>query len=237
MNLVGAGPALLFHSDGTLKERMLFGIPDSQPYFELIQWAEAAKVGPFTREFHRLQVEHWVWRRVKDHIAAHGGACSVLDIGVYHRRDWLGPHYRTAGLADDASDVDVALDLCAPDAAFGLERVDVVVCTEVLEHTGNPFTAMQTLADLVKPGGLLVASTPFVWPDHHTDDYPDYWRFTRQGWQQLLRIPRDCWQDIEIYDCLWTRYGRMAYDLMLQTEGMVEHDGSPTGFLVQATRC
>lgn len=37
---------------------------------------------------------------------------------------------------------------------------DVVLSTEVIEHTANPLAAVDELSQLVKPGGLLVITTP-----------------------------------------------------------------------------
>jgi 2-polyprenyl-3-methyl-5-hydroxy-6-metoxy-1,4-benzoquinol methylase len=39
---------------------------------------------------------------------------------------------------------------------------DVVLCTEVLEHVPDPVRAFQRLASLVKPGGHLVVTVPFL---------------------------------------------------------------------------
>jgi 2-polyprenyl-3-methyl-5-hydroxy-6-metoxy-1,4-benzoquinol methylase len=44
---------------------------------------------------------------------------------------------------------------------FGGERFDVVICTEVLEHAVNPEALVELLAELVKPGGKLVATVSF----------------------------------------------------------------------------
>ena len=44
-----------------------------------------------------------------------------------------------------------------PDSAF-----DVVVCLEVIEHVANPSRLIASLAATLKPGGLLVLSTPNI---------------------------------------------------------------------------
>lgn len=61
---------------------------------------------------------------------------------------------------------------------------DVVVCTEVLEHTLNPFAAVAEIFRVLRPGGLLVASTPFNFRIH--GPLPDCWRFTEHGIRALL---------------------------------------------------
>lgn len=61
---------------------------------------------------------------------------------------------------------------------------DVVVCTEVLEHTLNPFAAVAEIFRILRPGGLLIASTPFNFRIH--GPLPDCWRFTEHGIRALL---------------------------------------------------
>ncbi|NBP06786.1 MAG: methyltransferase domain-containing protein [Bacteroidetes bacterium] len=62
---------------------------------------------------------------------------------------------------------------------------DIVVCTEVLEHTTNPFGAMHEICRILKKGGLLVVSAPFDFRIH--GPLPDCWRFTIHGWNELLK--------------------------------------------------
>jgi SAM-dependent methyltransferase len=54
-----------------------------------------------------------------------------------------------------------SFDLVNPDETeFG--RYDFVVCSEVLEHAGAPVErAFRTLAQLLKPAGVLILTTPF----------------------------------------------------------------------------
>lgn len=61
---------------------------------------------------------------------------------------------------------------------------DFVVCTEVLEHTLQPFNAVEEIRRLLKPGGLVFASSPFNFRIH--GPLPDCWRFTEHGWRALL---------------------------------------------------
>ncbi len=63
-------------------------------------------------------------------------------------------------------------------------RFDCVFVTEVLEHVSNPFHAIQEIRRVLKPGGLLYASSPLDFRIH--GPLPDNWRFTEHGWKQLL---------------------------------------------------
>ena len=61
---------------------------------------------------------------------------------------------------------------------------DMVVCTEVLEHTLNPFSAVKEIYRILKPGGLVFISTPFNFRIH--GPLPDCWRFSEHGLRALL---------------------------------------------------
>ncbi|TSC58898.1 MAG: type 11 methyltransferase [Candidatus Peregrinibacteria bacterium Greene0416_19] len=66
------------------------------------------------------------------------------------------------------------------DASF-----DVVLCTEVLEHLHTPSMAIAEFRRVLKPGGLLLLTTRFIFPLH---DVPgDYYRYTKYGLRHLLR--------------------------------------------------
>jgi len=75
-------------------------------------------------------------------------------------------------------------DLCKTNDQIPAGRFDMVVCTEVLEHVLNPFAAMAEIRRMLKPGGLLLASSPFNFRIH--GPLPDCWRFTEHGWRALL---------------------------------------------------
>lgn len=45
---------------------------------------------------------------------------------------------------------------------FGPERFDVVLSSECIEHTPDPFEAIRQMAAVLKPGGLISISTPNI---------------------------------------------------------------------------
>ena len=65
------------------------------------------------------------------------------------------------------------------------EMFDIIVCTEVLEHTLDPFSAMKEIYRLLKPSGILLLSVPFNFRIH--GPLPDCWRFTEHGLKELLK--------------------------------------------------
>lgn len=63
--------------------------------------------------------------------------------------------------------------------------VDAVFCIEVLEHVGEPAAAAAEILRVLRPGGCLIGSTPFLLGIHDAPD--DYHRFTRHGVRRLFR--------------------------------------------------
>lgn len=64
-------------------------------------------------------------------------------------------------------------------------RFDVVIFTEVLEHTLNPFDAINEIYRILKPGGVLVMTTPFNFRIYNP--LPDCWRISEHGLRHLLK--------------------------------------------------
>ena len=134
------------------------------------------------------------------------GAYDILDIGTDKRfskelrplrRLFDGKRYLAAGFkpenkfGEDSCDLD--LDVCAidiPDASF-----DCAICIEVLEHCAEPFIAAKELQRILRPGGRLFLTVPFLTGyhgkrvDEHNGShgaFPDYWRFTHQGLERMF---------------------------------------------------
>jgi len=105
------------------------------------------------------------------------GANNVLDVG-----GGIGAsaaYLKTVGKATHATVVDLVGTSCLPeiDRAFGgnledevlLSEVakecgpfDVILCLDVLEHLTDPWTVVDRLSDMLRPGGCIVASIPNV---------------------------------------------------------------------------
>lgn len=77
-------------------------------------------------------------------------------------------------------------DLCQDNCnLINSDRFDIVVCTEVLEHTLQPFDAVNEIMRVLKPGGVALISTPYNFRIH--GPLPDCWRFTEHGLRALFK--------------------------------------------------
>jgi SAM-dependent methyltransferase len=87
---------------------------------------------------------------------------------------------------DEKSGADYIIDICQNnEETIAKETFDIIVCTEVLEHTINPFLAVNEIHRLLKWGGMLLMTTPFNFRIH--GPLPDCWRFTKYGINALLK--------------------------------------------------
>lgn len=113
-------------------------------------------------------------RRYKDH--------AFLDLKGFFTA--ARPSVRVTGCDLLPGDnVDVVVDLTGTPRqvtrALGGRRFDTVLCVSVLEHIPNVFAAAARIESLLRPGGTLFVSVPFVFRYH---GYPgDFWRFTPEA--------------------------------------------------------
>ncbi len=96
--------------------------------------------------------------------------------------------------------------------------VDVVISTQVLEHLPNPALALSEALRVLRPGGRLILSVPGVWPAHERPH--DYWRFTRDGVEHLLRERGVEFSEVVGLGRLWATLGQML-NLELQRKPLV----------------
>jgi len=111
---------------------------------------------------------------------------AVLDVGS------SGSPYKKYIPATEYLRLDVNSET-RPDICCDLHNIqwqsdyfDTAIATEVLEHLYDPQRAVDEIRRVLKPGGVCVLSTRFIYPYH--PDPKDYYRFT---WDSLRHLFRD----------------------------------------------
>jgi len=141
--------------------------------------------------------EHF-YDRFRDAVARLARCKIVLDLGTPHRfRKELEPFAQSFGgryiaLGYHAQrcfgdrNVDVDGDIQA--LPFTSGAADGVLCIEVLEHVPNPGAAIGEVHRVLRKGGQLLLTTPFMVGYHgKAGEYGDFYRYTDEGLRYLLR--------------------------------------------------
>jgi SAM-dependent methyltransferase len=113
-----------------------------------------------------------------------GGPGTLVDLGCgYQPYRALFPDWRYVGIDFSAER--------RPTVVSRVEQVpvaegvaDLVLCTEVLEHTPEPSSVCEEIARITRAGGLVFVSAPMSWNLHYEPH--DYYRFTHYGLSHRL---------------------------------------------------
>ncbi|MEK9160530.1 MAG: methyltransferase domain-containing protein [Patescibacteria group bacterium] len=112
---------------------------------------------------------------------------EVLDVGGTPKADYhsliQGTHTMVTANIDIALRTDYTFDAQQP---WPLEtsHFNGVICMNVLEHLYLPTTALSEAQRVLRPGGKIVGSVPFLFNVHGSPD--DYFRYTKSALTRLL---------------------------------------------------
>jgi SAM-dependent methyltransferase len=113
----------------------------------------------------------------------------LLDVAPQDH-EGAAPYFKQAKIEtldiDSESGATYIADICANNEnLISSNYFDFVVCTEVLEHTLQPFDAVKEIKRILKPDGHVFLSVPFNFRIH--GPLPDCWRFTEHGLRALFK--------------------------------------------------
>lgn len=108
----------------------------------------------------------------------------VIDIGggkLPYNSTFFSDLYVSLDIEKRDENLDVLGDICH--LPFKDCSVDLILCTEVIEHVSDTLLAFQELKRVVKSDGHIIITIPFMIGQHDT---VDYYRFTSKGLEKLL---------------------------------------------------
>jgi len=131
-----------------------------------------------------------IWRDVTGELADVDGLVLDVGCGAQPYRPLLGPSARYLGIDTIDAKSDFGYEI--PDTVYfegdswpvGSESVNVVLCTETLEHVLEPSSLLAEAHRTLLPGGKLLLTVPFAARWHFVPN--DYWRFTPSSLLHLL---------------------------------------------------
>jgi len=99
------------------------------------------------------------------------------------REFYAGAEYVGLDMAEGPG-VDVVQDLTVSPGPLPQSHFALAICCSVLEHVRRPWRFAENLTRVVRPGGMLYMSVPWVWRYHAYPD--DYFRYSHRGVMALF---------------------------------------------------
>jgi SAM-dependent methyltransferase len=87
----------------------------------------------------------------------------------------------------NSSHIDVVCDLNKP-LPVAEQSFDTIILSDVLEHIAEPKILIHEMERILKPGGVVLLSVPFLYPIHEAPH--DYYRYTEFALRMLLKQAR-----------------------------------------------
>ncbi|MDQ1731411.1 MAG: hypothetical protein QOK10_1570 [Pseudonocardiales bacterium] len=111
---------------------------------------------------------------------------DLLDLGAGNQpfRPWYSALADRCFAADAAPAPGLDVVSFAAPLPFLGESFDTVLCTSVLEHVDNAEAAVGEMVRILRPGGRLLITVPFLYPTHEPPY--DFWRTTHWGLRSVL---------------------------------------------------
>ncbi len=124
---------------------------------------------------------------IKKHVKNIGGV--IIDLGggknPSYERFWnINPEKFIRVDINKKSEPDVIADLNEP-LPFSNNFADVIFLFNVIYILENPGIVLKEIYRVLKPGGKLFITSPFIF--NEAKEPTDYWRFTSEGLEKLLK--------------------------------------------------
>jgi SAM-dependent methyltransferase len=134
---------------------------------------------------------YFLIRDIKDAIN-HYAKGDLLDLGCGNKpyQSLYESKTRTQTGCDVIQSDKNRVDVICPvtNLKFHDEQFDTILCTQVLEHVFEHDKMMSEIYRVLKPGGHIILTVPFVW-ELHEEPY-DFFRYTKHALKELFERTR-----------------------------------------------
>lgn len=170
-----------------------------------LSWLRSTPLHPQWLLDSRASVERWASPHLHGLVLDIGCGDRWLEALVRERARYVGLDSVATGATLYGASPDLFAD--ATMLPFKEDSVDCVVLLEVLEHLEHPRRALHEIVRVLRPGGRLLLSMPFLYPIH--DAPHDFQRYTRHGLERELRAA-----GLELRSIVSTRHALEAAGLL-----------------------
>ncbi len=130
-------------------------------------------------------------RKLNEKVAPYASDQKTLEVGSYGSSGY-GKYFPNRVGLDIRSGPGVDVVGSVYKIPFEDNSFEIVLCMVVMEHLEDPKVAIAEIYRVLKPGGKILVSVPFLFPIH--DSPNDFWRFTKYGLKVLFKD----WDIIEL---------------------------------------
>ena len=182
------------------------------------------------------------------------GTAPYRDLILQQADEYIGVDWHNS--LHDQSRVDVFADLTQP-LPMETAHADTVISFQVMEHLPEPARFLSECHRILKPGGQVHITVPFMWHVHEAPH--DYFRYTRHGLEYLLKKAGFTEISVQEYAGFWQTWVlKFNYHSMRYARGVLKyfwvpiwianqliapvldrldpHPQEATGYLVSATK-
>lgn len=148
-------------------------------------------------------VDTWIAQQALIHNPNDNKRRRILEVGSRDingsvRKHFGGAHYHGIDMVDGDGVDEVANIEFGSWCIDHLNNYDIVVCTEMLEHSARPWLAVNNMWNVLRnPGGVLLLTTRGFGYGYHGYPY-DYTRWSIEGITELVRDAG--FEDIDVID-------------------------------------
>jgi len=148
---------------------------------------------------------------------------KILDLGcgnkpyssLFTDSEYIGIDIDGGGHKGSAKNVDLVFD--GKTIPFAGNSFDVILCTQVLEHTESPEKLIQEANRVLKKTGILYLTCPFVWPEHEIPY--DFRRYTQYGLKKILGENNFLVEKVSSTTGIFTTIGQIVSSFLFEFVG------------------